>query len=171
MLNIHIKDDILHIKNIDKNSIKNIYFIYRNSDEFKYATGIFHPIEYDQFSYQISQFIQRKNVFFLDICLLSGETIGLIKGSITNKENIVWINSMIINTPYQSNGYGKRVIGLLENYLSQMCSIKEIYLSVCKNNISGINFWSKCGYFYCNSILEKDSVKLNNMVQIMYKLL
>ncbi|MDF2987348.1 MAG: acetyltransferase [Eubacterium sp.] len=171
MLNIHIKDDILHIKNIDKNSINNIYSIYSNSDEFKYATGIFHPIGYDQFSYQISQFIQRKNVFFLDICLLSGETIGLIKGSITNKADIVWINSMVINTPYQSNGYGKRVLALLENYFSSICSIKEIYLSVCRNNISGINFWSKCGYCYCNQISKKDSVKLNEMVQIMYKLL
>lgn len=171
MLNIHIKDDFFNITNIDKTSIQKIYSIYRNSDDFKYATGFFQSIEYEQFAYNISQFIQRDNIFFLDIRLNSGETIGLIKGLTMNRDNVVWINSMIIDTPYQRKGYGIRVVGLLQEYLKRVCLTKKIYLSVYKSNMSGINFWTKCGFNDCNEISNKDDINFNENVQIMCKLL
>ncbi len=171
MLNICIKDEFLYIKSIDKTSISKIYSIYRNSSDFKYATGIFQPIEYTQFSNNISQFIQRENVFFLDIRLYTGETIGIIKGIVIEKDNIAWINSLIIDTPYQSKGFGKKAIRLLEDYLRQICFSKRIYLSVFRNNVSGINFWMKCGFNECNDLPGKEKVRLNETVQIMCKLL
>lgn len=170
MLNIKISDEKFHIKNIDKSSIRNIYSIYRNSHEFKYATGIFHEINYDQFSAQISQFIQRENVFFLDIYLDTGEFIGLIKGIVAKKDGIVWINSMIINTPYQGRGFGQRIISLLETYLKR-CGINKVFLSVYKNNIPGISFWKKCSFANYNGYYKNQCVNINSSVQIMYKLI
>jgi ribosomal protein S18 acetylase RimI-like enzyme len=171
MLNINITDDTFQIKNINKNSIKNIYSIYKNSCDFKYATGVFYSIEYNQFSQEISQFISRQNVFFLDICLVSsGEIIGFVKGLIIEKNKIVWINSLVINKPYQSKGYGMRVMKLLEYYLKHKCEVETIYLSVYKTNSIGINFWSKCGYSRCNYLSEKSFEKSNELVQFMWKI-
>ena len=171
MLNIQIISDNFYIKSIDKTSINKIYSIYRNSNDFKYATGFFQPIEHKQFSYSISQFIQRKNVFFLDIRLNTGETIGLIKGVILIRDNIVWINSIVIDTPYQRQGYGKKVVELLEEYFSNVCSARKIYLSVFKTNTQGLNFWEKCGFELCNELPDKGGVRLNSAIQIMCKLL
>jgi ribosomal protein S18 acetylase RimI-like enzyme len=172
MLDINIINDAFLIKNINKDSIKNIYSIYKNTCDFKYATGIFYSIEYNQFSQQISQFISRQNVFFLDICLVpSEELIGLVKGLIIDKDKIVWINSLVINKIYQSNGYGKRVMELLEYYLKKNCDVEKIYLSVYKTNIAGINFWSKCGYSNCDYLYEKSSAKSTELVRFMWKIL
>lgn len=171
MLNIQIEDIFLSIQNIDRTSIQKIYSLYRNSNDFKYATGVFQSIEDEQFVSNISQFIQRDDVFFLDIRLNSGETIGLIKGLVIKNEKIVWINSMIIDTPYQRMGYGKKAIGLLLEYFKQVCSSEKIYLSVCKSNIPGINFWAACGFKFCNWIPGREVAKYNDTVQIMYKLL
>lgn len=170
MLNINIKDDVLSINNIQKESIKHIYNIYRNANEFKYATGIFNQIEFDQFLRHISQFILRNNIFFVGISLTAGETIGLIKGTVIPADNIVWINSFAITTLQQSKGYGKRAIDLLENHFKEE-GVKKIYLSVYKNNESGIKFWNKCGYGKFNNINELETKKLNEFVQIMCKIL
>lgn len=172
MLNINIIDDSLHIKNIDKDSIKNIYSIYKNTGDFKYATGVFDSIEYDQFSHQISQFILRPNIFFLDICLVfSGEHIGLIKGSLVEKNKLLWINSLGINTQHQSNGYGTKVIELLEDYFKKKCGVEKIYLSVYKSNKSGINFWNKCDYKKCDYLFNRSTDIINERVQFMWKIL
>jgi len=172
MLNINIIDDTIFIKNINKDSIKNIYSIYRNTGDFKYATGVFDSIEYKQFSHQISQFLLRPNVFFLDIYLVStGELIGLVKGVLVGKNKIVWINSLVINTQFQSNGYGKKVIELLENYLKHEYDVEKNYLSVYISNLSGINFWNKCGYVKCDYPSQRDSNKFNDHVQFMWKIL
>jgi len=171
MLNIHVNDDCLFVKSIDRTSIKKIYSIYTNSNDFKYATGIFQPIGYEQFANNISQFIQRENVFFLHVRLHSGETIGLVKGIVTENDNIVWINSMVIDTPYQGRGYGQRVIGLLEDYFRYDSMARRIYLSVFKPNTVGVKFWKKCGFNDCDQFPERKTVKYNDTVQIMYKLL
>lgn len=170
MLDINIKDSTLIIKNISKDSIENIYSIYQNFQDFKYATGIFNSINYLQFSRNIIQFIKRDNVFFLDICLPSGESIGFIKGLSTDN-NIAWINSLIINKPYQFKGYGRKVVSLLEKFLKDNCKTEKIYLSVYKSNIAGIIFWYKNGFEKCNSITEKEACIVNDSVQIMCKIL
>ena len=170
MLNINIIDDTFLIKSINKDSIKDIYSIYKNTGDFKYATGIFYTIEYDQFLHQISQFILRQNVFFLNIYLVStGELIGLAKGSVIDKDKIVWINSFVINIPYQSIGYGNRVIHLLEDYFKYSYEIEKIYLSVYKSNYSGINFWNKCGFNECDYLSKTGSKQFSEFVQFMFK--
>ncbi len=172
MLDINIIDDYFVIKNINRDSIKNIYSIYKNTCDFKYATGFFYSVEYNQFSQHITQFITRKNVFFCDIYLVStGETIGLVKGLVVDKDKIVWINSLIINKQYQKKGYGKRVMELLEDYLKQKCNIEKNYLSVYKTNVAGINFWYKCGYSNCDYLSKMASEKSNNSIQFMWKIL
>lgn len=170
MLNINISNDTFLIKCISKESISNIYSIYRNSYDFSYATGVFNKIDYKQFSKQISQFITRQNVFFVDIQLVSSkEVIGFIKGLIIRNEEIVWINSLAINKPFQKKGYGLEVMKLLENYLKQHFGMKNSYLSVYKRNIVGINFWNKCGYEECNQLTEICSKSSNKLVKFMCK--
>lgn len=170
MLDINLRDDTLVIKNIQKDSIKRIYPIYRNIEDFKYATGIFDKIEFEQFLQHISQFILRNNVFFVDISFAEGEIIGLIKGTVIFKENVVWINSMAITTQQQSKGYGEKAVRLLENHFKNE-GIKKIYLSVDWNNEHGIKFWNKCGYLRIENLCELEVKKFNKFVQIMCKIL
>lgn len=170
MLDINIVDASLTIKNINKDSIEKIYSVYRNSVDFKYATGIFNTIYYNQFSQQVSQFILRKNVFFMDVFLsISGEHIGLVKGSIIEKDKIAWINSLVISKQHQLNGYGNRVVLLLENYLKNEYDVEIIYLSVYKSNSVGVNFWNKCGYKICDNISNEILTNFNRTVLFMCK--
>lgn len=170
MLNINIIDNTLHIRNINKESISHMYSIYKNTYDFSYATGVFYSIDYKQFSQQISQFITRQNVFFLDICLVStGEVIGFIKGLVNMNEKMVWINSLVINKTYQRSGYGKMAMGLLEKYLYQHFGLEKNYLSVYKNNTIGIKFWCKCGYEECNQLSKICLNKTNKKVTFMCK--
>ena len=170
MLNINITNDTFSIRNINKESISNIYSIYKNTYDFSYATGIFNSIDYKQFSQQISQFITRQNVFFLDIYLISTKkVIGFVKGFIIRNEKIVWISSLAINKPYQRNGYGVQVMSLLENFIKKHFCIEKNYISVDKKNIIGIRFWKKCGYDECNQLSELCSDTSSKIVTFMYK--
>ncbi|QNU65581.1 GNAT family N-acetyltransferase [Ruminiclostridium herbifermentans] len=170
MLNINITNDTFNIRNINKESISNIYSIYKNTYDYSYATGIFNTIDYKQFSHQISQFITRQNVFFLDIYLVpSREVIGFIKGIIIKNEKIIWINSLAINKPYQRKGHGVQVMNLLENFLMQQFGMEKSYISVYKKNITGIRFWKKCGYKECNQLSELCSDSSSKLVTFMYK--
>ena len=170
MLNINIRNDTFNIRNINKESISNIYSIYKNTYDYSYATGIFNTIDYKQFSQQISQFITRQNVFFLDIYLIpSREVIGFVKGFIIKNEKIVWISSLAINKPYQRNGYGVQVMNLLESYLRKHFGMEKNYISVDKKNVAGIRFWEKCGYEECNKLSELCSDTSSKLVTFMYK--
>ncbi len=170
MLNINMGNDNLEIKTIDKNSFKNIYSIYSASD-FKYATGVFESMEYARFMDEISRFIQKKDVFFLDICLPQGEPIGLIKGSVIEKNRLLWINSLVINTPYQKKGYGRMATLLLESFFKQKYLVEKIYLSVFKSNKAGMDFWSECGYEFCDGLPGMGAGNIGEFAQIMRKLL
>lgn len=170
MLNINITNDTFNIRNINKESISNIYSIYKNTYDYSYATGIFNSIDYKQFSQQISQFITKQNVFFLDIYLLpSRKVIGFVKGFINRNEKIVWISSLAINKQYQRNGYGVQVMNLLEGFLKKHFGIEKNYISVDKNNFVGIRFWKKCGYSECNQLSELCSDTSSKLVTFMYK--
>jgi ribosomal protein S18 acetylase RimI-like enzyme len=172
MLDIHITDDTFSIKNISKDSIGNITSIYKNTYDFKFATGIFHPVSNSRFSREISEFIKRENVFFLDICLIpSMEVIGIVKGLVVSTDKIAWINSLVIGKPYQKNGYGRKVMKLLEQYLKLVFKMDKVYLSVHKVNEGGINFWQKCGYEKCDYLSEIYSDKTNEFVYFMWKTL
>ncbi len=173
MYNINIQNNEITLKTIDKDSIESLYSIYTNTEEFKYATGFFgNPPGFDQYICEVYKFLLKENTFFLEIHLPSiSEPIGLLKGSVIDNEKIVWINSLAIDTSYQSKGYGKKVIALFEKYYSQNFNITRIFLSVSKNNISGINFWKKCGYRNCDSLPAQYYNKLDEHVQIMQKIL
>ncbi len=174
MLKIDILFDDLHLKCISYRSVKNIYSIYENTDGFKFATGVYGFISYDVFSSQLFKFISKDNVFFLDIFLKKkdsfiGKAIGLVKGSLSVEENILWINSFAIDLPYQSKGYGKKVISILENYFKNSFNVNTFCLSVSKNNISGFKFWEKCGYTECEFDTLYDLNKITEHALIMWK--
>ncbi len=175
MLKIDILFDDLHLKNISYGSIKNIYSIYENTDGFKYATGVYSFISYDVFSSQLFKFISQNNVFFLDIFLekkdsfIIDKSIGLVKGSLSLEENILWINSIAIDLPYQSKGYGKKVINILENYFRNSYNVNTVCLSVSKNNIRGLKFWEKCGYTEYEFDTFYDLHKITEHALIMWK--
>ncbi|WP_024831272.1 GNAT family N-acetyltransferase [Ruminiclostridium josui] len=175
MLKIDILCDDLRIKNIKYESIENIYSIYKNTDSFKYATGVNNFISFDVFSSQLFKFISQNNVFFLDIflekkdSLCSSKSIGLVKGALNVEENILWINSIAIDLPYQSKGYGKKVVSTLENYFKNSYNVNTICLSVSKNNMSGVKFWEKCGYSEYEFDSTYDLHKITDHALIMWK--
>ncbi len=175
MLKINILDEDLRLKSINYGSIKNIYSIYENTDGFKYATGVYSFISYDTFSCQLFKFISQNNVFFLDIFLETKDSfsvdksIGLVKGSLSVEENILWLNSMAIDLPYQSRGYGKKVINILENYFKNSYNVNTICLSVSKSNNLGMKFWKKCGYTEHEFEIYSDFQKITEHAMIMWK--
>lgn len=172
-MDIQIMSDKLIIKNIDSTSLRNLYSIYKNTSEFKYATGLFDmPIEFIEFSNQVCKFVLKSNNFMLDISLLeSGETVGFIKGTVMLLERVIWINAFAIDKPFQGKGYGKGSIFLVEDYFKKHYNSTKIFLSVYKNNRSGMNFWEKCRFKKCDCIPDIKSQKLDRHVQIMWKML
>ncbi len=175
MLKVDILDDDLRLKNISYGSIKNIYSIYENTDGFKYATGVYNFISYDTFSSQLFKFISQNNVFFLDIFLetkdsfIIDKSIGLVKGSLSVEENILWLNSIAIDLPYQSRGYGKKVIRILENHFKNSYNVNTVCLSVSKSNASGVKFWENCGYTEHEFDTFSDFKKITEHALIMWK--
>lgn len=175
MIKVDILKDDLRIKNINYGSIENIYSFYQNTDVFKYATGVYGSISYDTFSNQIAEFISQNNVFFLDIILetknssINRNSIGLIKGSLSVKEKILWINSIAIDLPYQSKGYGQKVISILVDHFKNKYNVNTVGLSVSKSNTLGINFWEKCGFSECDFETLYGFHKITEHAVIMWK--
>lgn len=175
MLIIDISEDNIRLKNISIESIENIYSIYKNTDGFKYATGVYDFISFEKFSSQLIKFISHDNGFFLDIHLNNdshiscNNSIGFVKGSLAKEESILWLNTLAIDTPFQSYGYGKQVILMLEKYFMQKYNVGKMCLSVSKDNSSGVNFWKKCGFSECDFIVPEDLHKLTEHTLIMLK--
>lgn len=172
MYDINFFNGSFIVKTADKDSIYKFYDIYKNTEVFKYATGILqNPLEFKAYVNEIKRFLFKENSFLLEIELNgSGESLGMIKGFIVENEKIAWVNSFAINTPFQSRGYGRMVIDSVQNHFKQKYLINRIYLSVSTNNIAGINFWKKCGYTNCEYI-PKTNLQLDTHVRIMWKML
>lgn len=168
MLSINILDEKLVIKSIDKNSIRDVYNIYNNVNDFKYATGLNKRIDYPQFSKQLAQFILKDNSFFLTLNTYENQLIGFIKGSIIKNNKVCWVNSLVIDTSFQRRGFGKRAIMSLHQFFKYNMHIEKLYLSVATSNIAGLSFWTKCGFVKCDEIY-KNTLNINNQVLILWK--
>lgn len=168
MLSINILDEKLVIKSIDKNSIKDVYNIYNNVNDFKYATGLYKRIDYTQFSNQLAQFILKENSFFLTLYTYDNQLVGFIKGSIIKKNKMCWVNSLVIDTAFQRKGMGKRAILSLHQFFKYNMDVDKLYLSVATSNIAGLSFWTKCGFVKCDEIY-KNTLNINKQVLIMWK--
>lgn len=149
MLNFCIPDtNKLVLKNLNVDTLKAIFEIHNNTISFQYATGIKNGINFGNFSYRMREFISKKNTFFLTINHSDMGLIGFVKGFV--EDEVSWINSLVIDVPFQKNGYGKETVKILEHYLKTQLSVEKIFLSVARENTNGINFWLSCKYSPCD---------------------
>ncbi len=152
----------LVLKNLNVDTLKALFEIHNNTISFQYATGIRSEINFEIFFYKMREFISKKNTFFLTVNHADKGLIGFVKGFV--EQEVTWINSLVIDVPFQKNGFGKETVKILEHYLKTQLSVDKIFLSVAKENTNGINFWLSCKYSPCdydnngNCLLKKKAL-------------
>lgn len=170
MVNLNIQNDAVCFRDIKFKDLPKILGWYNKVDDFKFATGIDFPIELEVLKQKYSEVVISKNEFFVGI-YDSGEMIGILKGSIKHeKENIMWIRSIVIESSLQNRGYGSQSINLLLRHMKERNNITEVYLAVIEDNIQGKAFWRKHNFAELRKI--QNHLKLQDKPQnvvIMYK--
>ncbi|MGE4283439.1 MAG: GNAT family N-acetyltransferase [Clostridia bacterium] len=143
MFSFNINAEDIVIKDIKRRDLPQILKWYNATEEYKYATGIDHPISLKDLFEKYLEVTYSKNEFFAGIYLKSsGMMIGILKGRVRNDEdNTAWINSLLIDKNYQGLGYGSKSLSAVSTFLKKGYQIDTIYISVLENNHKGIDFW------------------------------
>ncbi len=171
MVNLNIQNNVVCFRDIKFKDLTKVLGWYNKVDEFKFATGIDFPIDLDTLKQKYSEVLISKNEFFVGIYSQNEEMIGILKGSIKHeKENVMWISSIVIDPSFQNRGYGSQSVDLLLSHLKDRNSINEVYLAVIEENTQGKAFWIKQNFIELRRI--QNHLKLQDKPQniiIMYK--
>ncbi len=148
MLKLDIKNEYIRIKSIEPEKLPEVLGMYNKTEEFKYATGYDKPVTLKFLCHKYQEAAICKDELFAGIYGgRNGLLIGVIKGRIRRfKEPAFWINSVIIDTPFQKKGLGREVITFLLSYLKLNHNIKKVYAAVVQDNTAGMNFWIRMGF-------------------------
>lgn len=116
---------------------------------------------------------QNNRRFMITKTITSQKALKLIKSDVNKKCYCIKLNKtpigycmlkdiqtnpkigIMIDEKYQSKGYGKKAISLLEKEAQKLGATK-LGLMVKKRNIKAINFYKKLNYSLTNHIMEKD---------------
>lgn len=74
------------------------------------------------------------------------QRIGYIKGYYPINKHYLWIQILVVDTPFIRRGYGRIIIEELVLHLLENSSIDSIYLTCHNYNITGIYFWESLGF-------------------------
>lgn len=161
MLTVNIIDKTLIFKDIKKEDLKELLYIYNNTEEYMYATGIDRKMTFEDISQKYLEVLVNTHEFFVGIFKAdTGSMIGAVKGRI-DYENMqqAWIMSLLIRKEYQGLGIGKRAVDNIIHCLYQKYDVNTCFTGVISGNHMGINFWEKAGF---NSIRTIDQyIKIN----------
>lgn len=171
MVSLNIQNDVVYFRDVKFNDLPKVLGWYNKVDDFKFATGIDFPIELETLEQKYSKVVISKNDFFVGIYNADEEMIGILKGSIKHeKENVMWVSSIVIDPSFQNRGYGSQSVELLFSHLKGSNNINEVFLAVIEDNILGKAFWQKHNFTELRKI--QNHVKLQHKPQnviIMHK--
>ena len=144
---INTKAEDVYLMDINPTNLKIILQWY-NNEEFKFATGLEGNVGLYQLAQMYNNAEQSENNFWAGIFILStGEMIGILKGQIKKAAQIsLWINTLIIDKPYQNKGYGKKTVNLLINYTKLKSNVSVVFIAVSELNTKGYKFWESLGF-------------------------
>ena len=148
MFSLNIGGEKIFFSDIKLEHLPLILKWYNKVDDFKFATGIDHPISLEQLTKKYAEVAICSNEFFVGINTRDENVmVGILKGRLEYKsKHIVWISSIVIDPDYQNRGLGSAAIELLLNHLKAYCSVKTAYLAVIEENVHGRAFWLKHGF-------------------------
>lgn len=174
MLSLNIQAQNINFKDIKFEHLPQILNWYNKIDDFKFATGIDHPMTLEMLIWKYSEMSNCTNEFFVGIyCPYEQKMIGILKGRLEFENNYsVWISSIVIDSLYQNKGYGSVAINVLLDHLKRFNNIRDAYLAVVEVNNHGICFWNKNNF--CKVKKIQNHIKLQNKQQniiIMHKIL
>lgn len=145
MFSLNISNDEIYFRNAKLTQIQKLHKWYNRIDEYKFATGVNSQISFDDMLKEYFNILSSKEEFFAAVYNLSNEMVGILKGRFILNKKVVWIKVLIIKTQFQGRGYGKKAVDLLLDYFIKK-DVKNIYLTVAKQNKMAYNFWIKQGF-------------------------
>ena len=172
MFSLNVRDDVVCFEDIKLEHLPLILKWYNKVDDFKFATGIDHPIPLEKLTQKYAEVAICSNEFFVGIYTVKERImIGILKGRLENKgKHNVWISSIVIDPEYQNRGYGSASINLLLSSLKSGSMVKSAYLAVIEENTQGRAFWTKHNFVEARRI--ENHLKLQDKQQnviIMYR--
>jgi hypothetical protein len=78
--------------------------------------------------------------------LETGDFIGYANGYFPIPNNILWIQTFLINKDYSRKGYGTEFFSGVINLLAQINTIDSIYLGCFEKSVSGNLFWKSLDF-------------------------
>jgi RimJ/RimL family protein N-acetyltransferase len=156
----------LSFKDVNQESLEDLLRLYNQNEINIYATGIDRPMSLDDIKQKYLEVLVNCHEFFATIFVHNSESgkkkmIGVIKGRIDYDNNDeAWISSILIDSSYQNNGIGTKVVKSIIKMLKDTYDIKVVYIGILSGNRIGRGFWSKMGFRYIRTI--EQYIKLNN---------
>lgn len=156
-----MQSDVVYFEDIKLENLPRILKWYNKVDDFRFATGIDHPISLEELTQKYAEVAICSNEFFVGIYgQKEKKMIGILKGRIEyENKHSVWISSIVIDPKYQNRGLGSAAINILLSYLKMNNSITNAYLAVIEDNVQGKAFWLKHGF--------KELRKIENHLKLM----
>jgi len=148
MLSLSMEDRDLLIKDMDKSQLSKMtqWFSGVENAQNRYAMGTDKVITPDELNEKYLEVLINAHEFFLSINI-GDDFIGFIKGRADYRdEGGIWIMSMFISSPYQSNGLGTRALNLFINDIYERLGIRKFYACIVSDNIRGRFFWENNGF-------------------------
>jgi RimJ/RimL family protein N-acetyltransferase len=166
MLTINLEMENICFKDVTKESLEEVLKLYNQNEINIYATGIDRPMSIQDIKQKYLEVLVNSHEFFAGIFFYetdnsSSKMIGVIKGRIDYDNNEeAWISSILIDSSFQKNGIGTKVVKSIIKMLKDTYDIKAIFIGILSGNGMGQGFWNKMGFNYVRTI--EQYIKLNN---------
>ena len=163
MLTMTFDAEGLAYRDITKKDLMLVLDLYNQNHNNIYATGIDGKMTIDDINQKYLEVLVNSHEFFVGV-FNETDIIGVIKGRIDYENNEeAWISSILINTKYQNQGYGKKAIKSIIDFLSRSFDVKTILIGIIAGNNIGRNFWQGQNFNYVRTIAEY--IKINNIYE------
>ncbi|MEN6316097.1 MAG: GNAT family N-acetyltransferase [Clostridiaceae bacterium] len=153
MIEIRTSGNGILLRTLERSKLAAVAELYNCSRDIWYATGITDSVSCMDIDERLFHPKTDKNEFMTGIYLqnpnltASGRQFhlaGLISGFIQNKT--IWIKIIAILPQYRRKGIGSRSAKLLLDYFKAEYGAVEVFLSVIKENNTGMLFWLDQGF-------------------------
>lgn len=153
MITINTSGNGILLKSLERSRLDAVTELYNCSRDIWYATGITDSISCMELDSRLFSDDNGNNEFMAGIYVRntslptsdsSLQLIGLISGFIQNKT--IWIKVIAILPQYRRKGIGSRAARLLMQYFKAGYGAAEVFLSVIKENGTGMLFWLEQGF-------------------------
>lgn len=154
MFSVNIQNNIVALKDIQKEQLGSVLNWYNMTEDFKFATGVEEQVSLEDLEYKFLRKSSSDLEFFLGIrSLFEDKIVGIITGKIAG--SALWINIVAIGREFQGKGYGSISVDLLLKFMTTSINVKNAYLAVADKNVKGRSFWLQNGFNDARQACEK----------------